>query len=468
MATQTVSHAQSRRSTRITQALPLTVQGVAAARVPYQERVLTVMINCHGCTYRSGREVKPGDLVYLDVNPIAAGSLTCSNRAQVRRVQKIQATELAFEVAVELEFPGNIWGVPFPPEDWFPSRFEKTSGLARPSQILRVESRKKQQATAPQGRGSPQVSHAEGAEIPARSPDPIAELMIGSGEQTHSMASDAATTAFVNHRNRLLEEFRMQLNEQSSKTLNSVVSAFKVEFSRSTLRQLQDAHEAIARTSLESWRKKLGQDIEAAVQHMAAQVQEASKRINEAAIGSFDLLQEGFEASRTEAADRFVSRLRDRIGPLLEESKARVQQLETSLVRLNEKSQITCAQFENQIGLSVNTRVAKAEEELQRKSTAVVKTTSEALHSHAESFQKEALASLESHASSAVDQFATVLDARMTEICHQFWAELKEHTFSYFESISKSIADISSNTAIHSVQIPRLRRHSWSEGEGPH
>ena len=44
---------QKRRSTRIVQAVPLTVTGVDALGQPFKERTTTVMVNCHGCKYQS-------------------------------------------------------------------------------------------------------------------------------------------------------------------------------------------------------------------------------------------------------------------------------------------------------------------------------------------------------------------------------------------------------------------------------
>jgi len=460
VSTKEVMYTQSRRSTRIAQVFPLVVQGVAAPRNPFQECVSTVMISCHGCTYRSRYEVKPGDVVYLGVNPSDVGASTCSNRGEVRRVQKIRGTEQAFDVAVEFDFPGNIWGVALPPADWFPVRSEKARGSAHVGQKLRVESRVEQPMIAPQDAGRPKASHAEGNENPTAPSHSRSELMVRFVEQIHSIASEAATTALVKYRSRLLEEFRLKLNDEASQILASALSSFKVQFSRGAMKQLQDAYEAITRTSLESWRKKLGQDIEAAMEHMAVQGQQLSKRIDDMAIRSFNQLEGSLEASRTEAADRFLSRLGDRIGPLLEEAKAMVQQLEASLARLKEESQITSAQFDTQIGKTMNMKLSKAEEELQRKSAAVIEMTDEVLHSNTENFKKAALRSLQSHASSALDQFKSVLDAKMPEVSHQFLADLEHHTTCYLESVSESIAEMSRRTAIHSVQVTPLGQSS--------
>src|ERR1700680_5038667 len=114
--------AHKRRSTRIDQAIPIVVQGVGALREPYAEQVSTLSISCHGCTYQSKHEVIQGETVYLEIKPPNVGPVVCSSRARVKWVQKLGVKERVFQVAVELEVAGNIWGVPSPPGDWFPAK----------------------------------------------------------------------------------------------------------------------------------------------------------------------------------------------------------------------------------------------------------------------------------------------------------------------------------------------------------
>ena len=108
-----ISHAQKRRSTRLDHAVPVAVQGVGAYREPYQDQVSTLSISCHGCTYNSKYEVIQGELVYLDVRSTNDGSSHGSSRARVKWVQNLGG-KVGFQVAVELEVAGNIWGICVP------------------------------------------------------------------------------------------------------------------------------------------------------------------------------------------------------------------------------------------------------------------------------------------------------------------------------------------------------------------
>ena len=141
MSSNQVAYAQKRRSSRIEKALPLAVQGVDALRAPYREEVTTATISCHGCTYQMKHEVLPGEIVLLDMMQRAKDPSESSNRARVKWIQKLNsAADPAYDVAVEFEIAGNIWGLPSPPEDWFPAQGNKAAET-NPGRELRLVTR---------------------------------------------------------------------------------------------------------------------------------------------------------------------------------------------------------------------------------------------------------------------------------------------------------------------------------------
>src|SRR5580704_1160991 len=117
---QQAAYARRRRSTRVDQAIPILVQGVGALREPFQEQVSTLSISCHGCSYQSKHEVIQGETVFLDIKPPTNGAVGYSGKARVKWAQKLAANERTYQIAVELERAGNVWGIAAPPEDWVP------------------------------------------------------------------------------------------------------------------------------------------------------------------------------------------------------------------------------------------------------------------------------------------------------------------------------------------------------------
>jgi hypothetical protein len=109
---------QKRRSTRIVQAIPITVSGTDALGQPFKERTTTVMVNCHGCKYQSKHYVPKNSIVKLDIPQPEPGSKPKSTEGRVVWVQRPRTVRELFQIGLEFEVPGNAWGIAFPPEDW--------------------------------------------------------------------------------------------------------------------------------------------------------------------------------------------------------------------------------------------------------------------------------------------------------------------------------------------------------------
>ena len=113
------SELRKRRSTRIVQAVPLQVTGVDALGRPFMERTSSLILNCHGCRYQSKHYVLKNMWVKLEVPNPQEGELPRTVRGRVAWIQRPRTVRQLFQVALELEAPGNVWGIAFPPEDWF-------------------------------------------------------------------------------------------------------------------------------------------------------------------------------------------------------------------------------------------------------------------------------------------------------------------------------------------------------------
>src|SRR5215813_6174841 len=123
MVSDTVINASSelrkRRTTRIVQAVPLGVTGVDALGRPFIERTSSLIINCHGCRFQSKHYVLKNMWVSLEIPHPESGQSPRSVRGRVAWIQRPRTVRQLFQVALELEIPGNVWGIAFPPEDWF-------------------------------------------------------------------------------------------------------------------------------------------------------------------------------------------------------------------------------------------------------------------------------------------------------------------------------------------------------------
>jgi hypothetical protein len=446
------AHAQQRRSTRIEKAVPLVVGGVGAMREPYQEQVSTLSISCHGCTYHTKNEVIQGETVYLEIKPPNQGSVGCSSRARVKWVQKLGAKDRAFQVAVELEVAGNIWGVSSPPGDWFPAKMPESMESATSGRELRVVTRKEQQMVPAPAAGSDRAPHPDRNDAAASSIPPLAQLMLGLGEQIQTMASEAAATALVTEKSRLLEEFRVQIRDEAVKTIQSAISASKEVIVRQALKEMSESLEAGARHNYALWTKKIERDMESARQHLLIQVKEVNRRLDGMAGSTIERVQRNMETTRSEAVDRFVSRLRDQVAPMLVEAKDSIHRLQACETAFKKDSEAIYAGLENQLEYSANASMAKAQEIVGKNTAAIAAKSKETLLKLYQNFEKAVRNNLESLLTSVGSQMTGILREKAAELSREFSTGLEGYTRSYLESVGKSITEIPQNMPPRSGQ----------------
>ena len=114
-STPQIAHgADLRRSSRIVQPVSLVVLGTDQRGESFQDQAYTVSMNLQGCRYSSRRDYPVGSRVTLQVRG-QNGETTQPVRA---RVCSVDSSNEICQVGVELETPGNVWGVSAPPEDW--------------------------------------------------------------------------------------------------------------------------------------------------------------------------------------------------------------------------------------------------------------------------------------------------------------------------------------------------------------
>ncbi len=447
MSSHQLAYAHKRRSTRVEKAVPLVVGGVGALREPYQEEVSTLSISCHGCTYQSRHEVIQGETVYLDIKPLNDGTNGFSSRARVKWVQKLGAKEKVFQVAVELELAGNVWGVPTPPVDWFPPQIPETVEASNTGRELKLVSRKDQQMVVAPENGSSRGAQAQQdkSAITPSANVPLAQLMVGFGEQIQAMASEAAANALVQEKSRLLEEFRGQLREEAVKAIQSAILASKDVIARHAMKDMTAALETGAQKNYAVWMKKIEQDMESARQHMLLQMTEMNKRADALAATTVERVHQNLETTRSEAAERFVSRLREQVVPMLAEAKETLQQLHVSEAGFKKESESIYTGLEAQLAFSASSTLAKTQEELDKNSTAVSARADETLVKLYRNIEKAAQKNVETLLASMGSQISAVLQEKTSEVSREFSSGLEGYTREYLESIGKSIAEIPQN-----------------------
>ncbi len=108
----------ARRSTRIERSIPLIIFGQNRMGEPFVERTVSTSLNLHGCRYPSRHDYGVGTWVTLQVVGLNVEPRPPSMRAKVKSVHVSHSARELQQVGVELETPGNVWGIAVPPQDW--------------------------------------------------------------------------------------------------------------------------------------------------------------------------------------------------------------------------------------------------------------------------------------------------------------------------------------------------------------
>jgi hypothetical protein len=452
---------ETRRSSRINNAIAVTIQGSDAFRASYLERVSTLTVSCHGCRYQSKHDVLEGEVVFLELESPNTHSKHPS-RGRVKQVKRLASGDMPFEVVLELEPPGNIWGIPSPPADWFPTREATVAEASGAGRELRAVAHAEQQIAAPAG-GPAQISHTEKDNGTVGVSPLLGQLMAGLGEQIRVVASKAVAGVLAKEQGRLLDEFRARLQDEVTKTLEHAMATSKQEIAARAARELNEAHEVAVRATYERWTKKLEEDFKSTSERAMALGNQASEHVERAAASAIERVQGELDASRRDAADKFRARLQSQLTPLLEDARTAVQKLAAFEDEVKVRSLAICGQFndfiqqeahkssteiqekisgyEKQLETSINERLAKVCDELDKKSAAAVDAPTQTLLSLSQSCEQTAQSRLASLAESAVNQTTNTLKEKTAELARQFSGEIEGYR-SYLEFIGRSISEI--------------------------
>ncbi len=269
--------AQKRRSTRIVQAVPLTVMGVDALGRPFQERTSTLIVNCHGARYQSKHYVLKNMWVTLEVPHNEPGHEPRTVRARVTWIQRPRTVRELFQIAVELETHGNVWGIAFPPSDWFP--FSEPGSTPAAELKIPISAEIPQPASEEPHWAPEEVAPEEVFTAPAPEPAEdnlrvlpspgsgdasqqlarqVARLVADARQEIQTTVRESATQAVAAETRPLLSALQTQMNEAAQKSVAAAV-AEQIEKSQ---REVAERMEREQDANLASMREKLAGEMD--------------------------------------------------------------------------------------------------------------------------------------------------------------------------------------------------------------
>ena len=287
---------QKRRSTRIVQAVPITVTGVDALGQPFKERTTTVMVNCHGCKYQSKHYVPKNSAVTLEIPRTEPNLPARSVQGRVVWVQRPRTVRELFQIGLEFEVPGNFWGIAFPPEDWAASTAEEqAAAILEPSDPIYapasdtsyVKENTPSAAGAHEIKPVPPAAPPPVAAVPVAPAVPPATAPAASSDDTkiHLMPSPAQSqetqAAVARQMAKMVADAKDSLDKTMRKGAQTAINEEMTVVRQQLDAQLHDAVEHAIKASMERASESAAKKVvQQAAERTAAIVEEARKSTN--------------------------------------------------------------------------------------------------------------------------------------------------------------------------------------------
>jgi hypothetical protein len=441
----------ARRSTRVNRAIPVVIAGVDSFRGPYQEEVSTIAVSCHGCRYESKYEVLPEACVLLQLSPKTPNTKPISTRGRVKWTKRPPESGGLFQTAIELEPPGNIWGIDPPPTDWLPFNaprtFDTDTSKAKQVAVLRPtlgpdphpaatgDSRAKLTSPRPAEPNLPAASTTRPAG------QQVGQLIGGFQQQMEKMLSEMADAAVRERAAALLGDVRAQLREEVKRVL--------AETSSTQADRMMES----ARTLHGQWAQKIEGDLQQALTRMEMRHRELEELSERLTAKAHDRLESFIEGSRKEAVDKIVVRLKEQSAPVIESARkaatdlTKQEQLLEKLCRQfveksAEQMEETCTRLDTQFEMILRERLDSAREELDRAATDAAKKAVGSIHVSSQKEQEAAQAHLRQALDGVTRSVLVGLKEKAAEISRQFGGELSHYSRSHLEFVSGAIAEL--------------------------
>lgn len=469
--------ADLRRSSRLERPISLVVLGTNRRGEIFQERTSAVSVNLHGCRYSSRHEYAPEGWVTLQVTG-TDGANSRPVRARVRSVFSAQSSRELCQVGVELETPGNVWGISTLPDDWQHLLGTANSGANGVSTMAQEDDPRF--STLLDKQPNPAERRAEVTVFPGSPAAGPASEETMEKEAQATKAERVVVTA-----EQLLQALQGKLQSAADKAVQTSLSS-----------QIDDAVKAALGKIEDGWKANIRQTEEFSAARMAEaqglwenelhayrdRAEEVARRIE----ALTTLAQQALGDSQ-----RFVERFAVETGPQLEaqmkesfsrahtDFETRAAELSANhLAQLNENAQRAVGDARSQLDESVSQARAFS---VAPSAPAVEAVSTERLDSQLASFRSETFDVLEKRVSelySGVDQQLELMRSRMSDLAHQLEGlalESRQARAQHEQGLAEVRSLVSStepgipreqlNTTLSSMREQILSHLEWRLGE---
>jgi rRNA-processing protein FCF1 len=437
-----------RRSTRIVQAVPLTVTGVDALGRPFQERTSTLLISCHGCRYQSKHYVLKNMWVTLEVPHHDAARQALTGRGRVTWIQRPRTVRELFQIGVEMEMPGNIWGIAFPPPDWFPAAESNVEDDPQQLEAAPAEPSAPDWSTpgaAPQSDnvvviGAP--AQAAGGDVALQLARQMARLVVEAKQQLQAAVREATSKTVTQEVKQLIAAVESQIQDSANKAVHSAAE----NYSKHWMNDAAERIELQARSSAEALRQQLSSEMDARI--------EESRTLVSARLAGVELAeQQTFEAALSASVDAAIDRLR----LSAETAAARAEQAREQFEQSRQQLRITVEEATRRWEEVLSGRTTGAASQIERLQSAADRLSQQidgaieqgehTWRARMESDLTEAQKRAAAQASQSVEHAAREAAARIAQHSEQEMARVQAEAAEKFDALRRQADELDAQAA---------------------
>jgi hypothetical protein len=383
--------AQKRRSTRIAQAVPITVAGVDALGQPFKERTTTVMVNCHGCKYQSKHYVPKNSSVTLEIPRMEPAFPPRIVQGHVVWVQRPRTVRELFQIGLEFETPANVWGIAFPPEDWVPFADEKPAEAAEASEEIEMDVEIATNAPAPASPASAVAPPSPAPPAAAVPPAPVGTppaapaastpSNAGSEAKIHVMPSPAvpsqdAQAAIARQMAKVVAEAKESLDKTLKRGAQTAINEEMANVRQQLDAQMHETIEHAIKASMERIAESEVKKLIQQVANKAAVIVEEARRSSETQVAQIDAkVRDAVQRATSEAAEQAAKLATSQVAALTEETR---RTTEANLQQAEERTRKAAQEAVNQAAAITSEARKTAEANLQLAEDRIRKTAEDA------------------------------------------------------------------------------------------
>jgi hypothetical protein len=409
--------AATRRSTRIERSVPLIVLGQDQLGQPFMERTASLAVNKHGCRYPSRHDYGVGTSVTLQlVGSIVDCEKPRTVRAVVRSVHPPASLRELQQVGVELETPGNVWGIVPAPADWTSAVETNVSTPKLTGEIADATGSETKKVRPREALRTPEPKMAEVASItPPEAPRPLAPQSAEAPQVKRVVVTPDG----------LISALQGKLQQEAERAVQAALAKQVNDGIQDALRSIDDARQLSVREVRDLVPKQIEEMKLSLKEGSAAELAAQRKAAIEAYRARADEMAQGLKEQACElrrelasAAQECVEKMTREIEPLIPARLTEVVRQATSDFE-SATAVVVNRRYEQLLGnvqiaaqealLNLNARSA----ELQALSQNVVTSGLEELRRETERHVKIALADTQERSVSALSS----LDAESNAIC---------------------------------------------------